>query len=230
MLTDEKENETEVINVHDYMGQSSSGAVPEKIFSIGWLVFLISAGLAALITWLAREHLGDAAEFLEFDVSTLKLWHFIVCLVLAAAVPLLSALDGLLRKLPLGELISGRVKMSLFDKVPIFRFVPLVALTLFLTIGTSFLQPQFKRTAPWVSYLLFGFMVFSVLLLLIEAVINAGIFGALIHIPLLIAGNVGLFVAFVMAITGVVMAAAGVIGILAAFLVIIIFFIIWIRS
>lgn len=229
MLVDE-DSKTEVINVHDYMGQSSSGAVPKKKFSIGWLVFLISAGLAALITWLAREHLSDAAAFLEFDVSALKLWHFIVCLVLAAAVPLLSALDGLLRKLPLGELISGRVEMGLFDKVPIFRFMPLVALTLFLTVGAAFLKPQFKRDAPWVSYLLFGFLVFSVLLLLIEAVINAGIFGALIHIPLLLAGNAGLFVAFIMAITGVVMAAAGVIGILAAFLAIVIFFIIWIKS
>ncbi len=229
MLTEE-ENETEVINVHDYMGQSSSEAVSKKKFGIGWIVFLISAGLAALITWLAGDHLGDAAEFLEFDVSKLKLWHFIVCLVLAAAVPLLSALDGLLRRLPLGGLISGRVKMSLFDRVPIFRFLPLVALTLFLTVGATFLQPQFKRTAPWVSYLLFGFLVFSVLLLLIEAVINAGILGALIHIPLLIAGNAGLFVAFIMAITGVVMAVAGFIGILAVIIVMIIFFIIWIRG
>lgn len=229
MLTEE-ENETETINVHDYMGQSSSGAVSEKKFSIGWLVFLISAGLAALITWLAKDRLGDAAAFLEFDVSKLKLWHFIICLVLAAVVPLLSALDGLLRKLPLGELISGRVKMSLFDKVPIFRFLPLVALMLFMTVGATFLQPQFKRDAPWVSYLLFGFLVFSVLLLLIEAVINAGLFGALIHIPLLLAGNAGLFVAFIMAITGVVMAAAGVIGILAAIFVIIILFIVWRRS
>ena len=212
------------------MGQSSSGTVPEKKFSIGWIVFLISAGLAALITWLARDRLGDAAAFLEyFDVSALKLWHFIVCLVLAAAVPLLSALDGLLRKLPLGELISGRVKMSLFDRIPIFRFLPLVALLLFSTVGATFLQPQFKRDAPWVSYLLFGFLVFSVLLLLIDAVINAGIFGALIHIPLLLAGNAGMFVAFIMAITGVVMAVAGVIGILAVIFVVIIFFIIWIR-
>lgn len=171
------------------------------------------------------------------EVWNTKLVWAILMLVGALVVPLIgifaiTPLDAVLSCIPSGSFLSERVKLC-FDYTPGVRFLPgLVTILYFIvaSIASGGKKADFDPDSyypfsqqycatEWINWVYMLLVTFSLMLVVAEAFVNAGFFGALVHIPIMIAANLYLIL-LALAIMFVAITILGFLGKLMMFVVV----------
>ena len=179
-----------------------------------WITLLCCAVITAglLILFSQRDfHQNTDNMFRELINFSVTAWNTmpwgIVILISALALPLIGALaltpwDTLMRSAPGGRFLYDRIGLS-FDGRPGLRFIP-AFLTIVYLIVAGFMRnadssvsfdpvynPFMQHSAgEWLNIIFVTLTVFSLLLITAEGIINAGPFGMLLHIPVIMTANV----------------------------------------
>lgn len=136
-------------------------------------------------------------------------WALIVffgaALVIVLGFIALKPLDRLTRRIPSGEFLLEHVGLSFEGRKGILRFLPGIVTTLYFAVGAflRFLDPetdfnpesynplsQQYGLGEWANWLFMVLVVFTLLLVIAEGIVNGGPLGIIVHIPLIVLANI----------------------------------------
>lgn len=188
----------------------------EKKRNIGLLITLTACLVGTIITLIAfsREEFHQQTDdwFKELGNQLVEYWNtgyggilILVCGLIfpIAGVCLLPRLDRLTRRFPLGNVVYSNVKLS-FENYPSLRFIPSFLVSTYFIIAAfmrnydnaaSFnpqnYSPFAQHTAgEWLNVIFMTLAIFSILLIVAEGISSAGIWGMILHIPVIILANI----------------------------------------
>lgn len=178
------------------------------------ILVLVCAGLSLLSIPLLNYYQGGAENvFGMIEAAWGRAW-WSKLLIIAGGLMLIffgyaiNYADNVLRYLPLGNSIKKHFDFQFFSSHPMLRFAPAALLAIFFAVTVVmelFSKPE-GITAyslsgegytgyQWFEQIITVLAIFSLLMIIADGIINAGIIGSLIHNPVIICSNIAAFAA-----------------------------------
>ena len=178
------------------------------------ILVLACAGLSLLSIPLLNHYQGGAENvFGVMEAAWSRAWWSKLLIIVGGLLLIffgyaINYADDVLRCLPLGNSIKNRFDFRLFEAHPLLRFAPAALLAIFFAVtvvAELFGKPEgiteYSLSGEgytgyqWFEQIITLLAIFSLLMIIADGVINAGIIGSLIHNPVMICSNVVAFAA-----------------------------------